>query len=544
MSAIGVSGWFLIALLGGALGRANAMPPVLPVIPPRNFDVTVYGAVADGVTDNAVSIQTAIKAAVDAGGGTVRLPAASKSYLCGPITLSSFIRLQVDQGATLAILGYAQYPLVGTGYATWLTSKGATNLEISGRGTIDGQGQAWWDAFNADNNMPHRPYMINLQDGQRVRVHQITLKNSPSFHLALTNDNDVMIDSITILAPGNSPNTDGMDPSGQNYLIRDDSVSVGDDNIAIKPGAAYCKNFFISNCRFGTGHGVSVGGQSRDGLDSLSVTDCRFTGGDNGIRLKANRTNGGACRHMQFTNLTMNNVRYPIYFTSYYGNSSPDIADPDSVITPLTPIWRDVVVANVVSKSTASNATAGFFWGLPEMPLDSITLANVDITAPKPMVVNHAAHFRILNSSLSPTSISASDATPQVSSPAFEIIAAPWPVVDSTGHDARFEVVATGTSTIGYQWYADSKALNDGGNVSGAKSSVLVLKNLTRGDAGAYTVKMSNTSGSATAGPASLTVLEPSTTLVGSLRKIRKSPSARSTNLLGRRTHRHLKIPQ
>jgi len=499
----------MLALPGALL----AMHPALPSIPSGTFDITKYGAVADGTTDNAVAIQKAIDAASAAGGGTVQVPAASSAYASGPIVLSSHVRLDVTKGATLAVLAYGKYPLNGGSYTTWLTSKGATDLEISGRGTIDGQGQAWWDAFNANNSMPHRPYLINLQGGQRIHVHQITLKNSPMFHLALSGDNDVTIDSITILAPSNAPNTDAIDPSGQNYLIRDDSLSVGDDNIAIKAGSAFCKNMFITGCHFGTGHGLSVGGQSSDGLDSLSVTNCRFTGTTNGIRLKANRTNGGLSRHMLYTDITMTNVQYPIYITSYYGTSNPSLTDPDSVITSLTPIWKDVVIANLVSKNTSSSATAGFLWGLPEKHLDSITLVNVNISAPKSMVVTHVDNLKILNSTLSPSSITANDASPQVSNPGFALVSSPWPLVDSVGETARFEVVATGTSALSYQWRKDGKPLADGAGVSGSTSSILLLAGLTKADAGSYTAAVSNTSGSGTSAAASLVVLGNSTSV-------------------------------
>jgi polygalacturonase len=466
---------------------------------------------ADGSTDNAAAIQKAVSAAAAAGGGTVLVPAASKAYECGPITLPSHIRLEVDKGATLQILAYAKYPLSGSSYANWLNIKNANNVEISGRGIIDGQGQAWWDAYNANNSMPHRPYMIDFSGCNTVRVHQITLTNSPMFHLAVNADS-LTIDSVTIIAPSTAPNTDGIDPSGREVLIRDDSISTGDDNIAIKAGSAYCKNFFISGCGFGTGHGLSVGGQSNDGLDSLSVTNCRFTGTTNGIRLKANRTNGGLSQHMLYTDIAMSNVQYPIYITSYYGNSSPSTTDPDSVITSLTPIWKDAVIANLTSKNTSSSSTAGFLWGLPEMPLDSITLANVNISAPKNMVVTHAKNLKILNSTLSPSTITTSDASPAVSSPGFALVSAPWPRTDSVGDTARFEVVATGTSTLSHQWMKDSKTLSNDTRISGATSSILVISGLVPGDAGSYTVAASNSSGSGTSAAAKLVVLGTSTT--------------------------------
>ncbi|HSV15757.1 MAG TPA: glycosyl hydrolase family 28-related protein, partial [Tepidisphaeraceae bacterium] len=82
----------------------SAIP--LPNIPNRTFNITNYGAVADGVTDNTAAIQSAINAAVAAGGGKVEVPAAAKPFESGPLTLKNYINLQVDAGATLQMLPY------------------------------------------------------------------------------------------------------------------------------------------------------------------------------------------------------------------------------------------------------------------------------------------------------------------------------------------------------------------------------------------------------------------------------------------------------
>ena len=83
--------------------------------------------------------------------------------------------------------------------------------------------------------MPHRPYMIKLSNCTRVRVQGVTLSNSPMFHLVPQNCTDVTIQGITIKSPSNAHNTDGIDPSGWNYLITDCTIDTGDDNIAVKP---------------------------------------------------------------------------------------------------------------------------------------------------------------------------------------------------------------------------------------------------------------------------------------------------------------------
>src|SRR5580698_3321069 len=95
-------------LLWFALARLAQADPPLPIISNQTFVVTnsLYGAIGDGLTNNAAAIQSAINDASANGGGTVEIPADGtlSTYLCGPINLASGINLQVDGGAMLQML--------------------------------------------------------------------------------------------------------------------------------------------------------------------------------------------------------------------------------------------------------------------------------------------------------------------------------------------------------------------------------------------------------------------------------------------------------
>ncbi len=92
-----------------------------------------------------------------------------------------------------------------------------------------------------------------------------------------------------------------------------------------------------------------------------------------------------------------------------------------------------------------------------------------------------------------------------------------WPGVDSQpasltnnfGTTAAFTVYAVGSGPLSYQWRKDGGTLADGGNVSGASTASLTLSNVFGGDAGGYSVVISNPAGSVTSALATLTVIDP-----------------------------------
>jgi polygalacturonase len=368
----------------------------LPTIPAGTFLVTSYGAKGDGTTNNTTDIQNAINAAIAAGGGTVEIPAASAAYESGPITLGNNINLQIDSGAELQAIPYSQYPDAGSTSTAidFIEAKSDSNVEISGSGTIDGNGSAWWSAYNSNNSIK-RPYLIYFDDSNIVLVENVLLQNSPMFHVAFGATNNVTIDAITINTPSTSPNTDGIDPAGSNYLIENCNISTGDDDVAVKPEDVYCSNITIQNCTIGYGHGISVGGETNEGLDGLTVTNITFTNTVNGIRLKADRGNGGVVENLSYSDITMTNVEYPILIDSYY-NQSNDIptnpaSDPGQTYSAgSTPLWEDISISNLTSTNSASNSNAGIIFGLPEAPVENLSFTNVKITAEIGMQIDHA----------------------------------------------------------------------------------------------------------------------------------------------------------
>jgi len=389
-------GWAVGRLVSEILeGRLFFSAPTLPNVP-NNLDVVVtaapYNAVGNGTTDNATAINLAITNVSNAGGGTVEVPAASKPYEISTLTLKSNVILQIDSGAELQALAKGK---VGT--TAVISATGITNFEVIGEGSgssqghIDGDGSTWWPANTG-------PVLFQFAGCTQMLVQNVTLTNSPHYHLYFTGANDnVTINGITINTVSTSPNTDGIDPSGSNILIEGCTISDGDDNIALKPGGTPTSNITILNCTMNAGHGISIGSQTAGGLTNMSVNNVTFTNTQNGLRLKSGRGSGGLMQDITYTNITMTGVEYPILINDYYNQSNDfptnPYADPGQAVTSLTPMWQNIVFENVTSTSPPSDGVGAAIYGLPEAPITNVQFINVKITAPTGMQIDHVRNF-------------------------------------------------------------------------------------------------------------------------------------------------------
>jgi polygalacturonase len=376
--------WLKTIVIAAAMAASNhaaLSAPTLPSIPSGTYNITSYGA-STGSANNATAIQNAINAASAAGGGTVVVP--SGTFLSGPITLKSKVCLNLASGSTLKMLAYGTWP----GNTAFIDFGGQNNVKISGSGTIDGQGAAWWSAYNA-NNAIARPGVLNGNNCTVVQVTGIKLVNAPnvfvSFHYVC---DQITVDHITITAPSTSPNTDGVDLEGSNFLFDSDNIACGDDNIAIVGSHVRSQYIVIQNCTFGVGHGCSIGSYTGNGVDHLTVNNCTFSGTTSGVRIKSGRGRGGVVQYLTYSNITMNKVAYPIWLSEYYPS---DPSNPTTVasaaVTSTTPNYKHILIQNLTATGATSARTV---YGLPEQHVSDVVFDNVKITATTGMNIFYA----------------------------------------------------------------------------------------------------------------------------------------------------------
>ena len=374
-------------------------PPMEAASAGTHFNVRDHGAAGDGSTLDTAAIQSAIDACHRNGGGRVFFPAGK--YLSGTLFLRDEVNLHLDSGSILAASGNPDdYPVLDhrweglqqPTYAPLLAGGGLKNITVSGRGTIDGQGEAWWRRFRDGGLKYPRPRLISFSDCENVLIEGLTLVNSPSWTVNPVRCSNLTVRGVTIVNPPDSPNTDGINPdSCQHVRISDCCVSAGDDCITLKAGSeeehperrAPCRDITITNCTLAQGHGgIVIGSEMNGGVQNVVISNCVFTGTDRGIRLKSRRGRGGFVEDIRASNLIMTDVLCPFTMNLYYGCGAwgdPVVSDKGpQPRNEGTPRIRRIHLSHITARGV--KYAAGFFYGLPEMPAEEISLSDIAVS--------------------------------------------------------------------------------------------------------------------------------------------------------------------
>ena len=405
----------------------------------RFFNVLDYGAIPDGTTRNTEAIHKAVEAARKTGGGTIYFPAGQ--YLTGPIHCISHLTLFIDAGAVLKFSqDFDDYlPMVlsrwegttGMNFSPLIYGYQIQNITIRGQGTLDGQGEPWWDFYGNlrkedkqfgevrtqskwqkihrdlnketiipdswmwENNNFFRPPFIQFYDCKNITIEGVTLINSPFWTINPELCDNVTVTGVTIINPPESYNTDGINPSScSNVHISNCHISVGDDCITLKSGrdedgrriAKPDENITITNCTMLNGHGgVVIGSEMSGDVRKVTITNCVFDGTDRGIRIKTMRGRGGVVEEIRVSNIVMKNIQLEaIKLNMEYQ------ATPDEPVSERTPVFRNIHISNVTATQTRQ---AGLLMGLEEMPIENVTFTDIKIDADKGFVVENARNI-------------------------------------------------------------------------------------------------------------------------------------------------------
>lgn len=277
---------------------SNVSMPIVkvPHIPSYSGNITDFGAIGDGRTDNSQAFGKAIEACAKAGGGRVIIPPGL--WLTGPLQLTSRLELHAEAGATVLFSRrFEDYPLVSSHFEgkPWircrspLDAEGQEDIAITGTGVFDGGGDAWrpvkrwkmtgmqWDRLvrsggaveeadgvwwptkaamegavrveelvrkgesTPEHLLPYRdflrPNLLSFRRCSRILLDGPTFQNSAAWNLHPWASEHVTIRNVNVRNPWYAQNGDGLDLDSCRYaLVEGCTFDVGDDAICLKSG--------------------------------------------------------------------------------------------------------------------------------------------------------------------------------------------------------------------------------------------------------------------------------------------------------------------
>jgi len=218
---------------------------------------------------------------------------------------------------------------------------GGTDVNIYGGGTIDGNGQVWYDLYAA-NIYTLRPVLIGIDGLHDSILSDLMLRYSPEYYHFVANSTNVIFNNINIAGHSTSgnvaKNTDGWDTYRSSGLVIQNSVvNNGDDCVSFKPNST---DILVQNMWCNGSHGISVGSLGQylgeyDIVENIYVFNASMHNTTDGARIKVwpntpsalsgdLQGGGGSGRvnNITYDTMIIDNVDYAIEVDQCYGQSN------------------------------------------------------------------------------------------------------------------------------------------------------------------------------------------------------------------------------
>lgn len=294
------------------------------------YDITDFGAIADGKTNNAVAIQKAIDACTAGGGGAVVVPPGV--FLSGKIHLRSRVELRIEFGATLLCSGdiddiHPPGPYVHGVETAFICAEDVEDIAITGRGVIDGNGRAY-----IEDRLPHiyvmpekRPITFYIGGCKRVTVSEITIRDGANWTLWFVGCEDVMVRGIRMYNDLKLPNSDGVDIDRcRNVHISDSHIEAGDDAIVLKTMRRFeryghSENIVVTGCTLkSTSSAICIGCEISAPVRNVIFDACVIASSHRGLSI--NHSYEADIENVLFSNMF---IETRIFHDRWWGRGEP-----------------------------------------------------------------------------------------------------------------------------------------------------------------------------------------------------------------------------
>ena len=317
-----------------------------------------------GSVDDSQRIQKAIDHIYELGGGTILIP--SGIYYTGPIVLKSKINLYLEEGAELKFIAKPEiYPLAYNwfngipcmNYSPMIYAENATDIQISGKGVINGQGNdAVWKNMKSHeridwellkdlendgvkpinrkfgNGHSFRPDLITFLECSRINISGVSIKNAPFWAIHPILCNDITIKNCLINSHGYDQIGIGLE-SSENVLIDSTNFKSVDDGVKILSGRVKIpnnrasKNIVIQNSVFENVlySAVIISSQTQAGANHIFLSDLKIDTSETALRIFANAKLKGKLHEIFLKNIQANHITGSFLLGNI--NNSSNISD-------------------------------------------------------------------------------------------------------------------------------------------------------------------------------------------------------------------------
>ena len=265
----------------------------------KKYVVTSYGVKNYSEQVQTEKLQAVIDLAASQGGGVIVIPRGF--VVSGSLFFKKGTHLLIEENGELRGSDRIRdFKLVKTRmegqtlnyFAALVNADDNDGFTITGPGTINGNGQAYWEEFwirrqynkNCTNLEAMRPRNVYISNSKNVTVQDVRIINSPFWTNHLYKCENVRYLGCYIFAPFDNvtpvdpkrgaPSSDAIDIDVcKNVLISGCYMSVNDDAVVLKggkgtwadkdPNNGPCENIIVTDCTYGKVHGcMTLGSES------------------------------------------------------------------------------------------------------------------------------------------------------------------------------------------------------------------------------------------------------------------------------------------
>ena len=344
--------------------------------------------------------QTEIDRTAASGGGRVTVPPGR--HVVGELVLKSNVELHLSDGAELVSACerrlFPAHSALRTpsqkdagGWRSLLYAAGATNIAVTGRGTIDGRGAFQRDCGAAKGEGELcRPSNMRFDACRGVTVRDVLLKDPATWTHHYYDCEDVLVENVRVFARAYR-NNDGVDiDCCRRVVVRGCTIDSEDDGIVLKAtGEAACTDVLVEDCRvssqataFKTGT-ESMGGFRRVKVRGLTVRPSAvrtsfnhsmgYTNGISAVEIAT--VDGGVSEDVDIDGVDAEGVACAFYVRA--GDRGRPLRKGEAGLPPGR--LRNVRIANM--KATGVGALGSSVTAFAYGRIDGVSIENVSISS-------------------------------------------------------------------------------------------------------------------------------------------------------------------